>query len=531
MVDEQAKPPARRRTLGVTSLDWSLVLGAVAIGILGYLIGDRTDWSNGFGYDGRFYGELAKNFPSAVFGHGAIVPPGLGHYNGPHLSGVDSYYAFRILPSGIVWLGLQILPISTTTGHVIGLFAGLDAAMFGLATFCWCGIAGMLGLGDRAKVLGAIALIVNFAVLKTGSYYPVLTDQVALGFGALSFYLWLRGAPVALAACTLAACFAWPSFLVIGPLLLLFPAPPDAGRGLEAPDRGAPPANWRPAPFGLAVGALIGVVAAAVLVALQIQGHRSQEGTEQLPLFPLSAAVVGLYVFAVVAFLLPRGGVPQLLGIVRSIQIRRLALALGVIVVALVATSLLARRSGFSAPGLFKDAFWSSTLDPGLFLVVLLGYYGPLLLILLADLPRVAADAWRLGPGMVCMLGIGLLGALLDQPREVIEVYPFLVLAGVLAARRIYSLTRGGILVFLALSLALSRVWLQIGSLGFDTAKLQQFPAQRYFMATGTWTSPSMYAVQLGAIAVAALTIWLVARGRRPELVEAPVGVAPPAGP
>src|SRR5258708_2934915 len=100
MASEPATPLRRyAAALSGARLDLTLVLAAVAIGLLGYLIGDRTDWSAGFGYDGRFYGELAKNFPYAVFGHGAVIPPGLGHYAGPKLSGVDSYYAFRILPS------------------------------------------------------------------------------------------------------------------------------------------------------------------------------------------------------------------------------------------------------------------------------------------------------------------------------------------------------------------------------------------------------------------------------------------------
>ncbi len=516
-MDGKVEPQARRGAgfLGATRFDWSLVLGAVAIGIIGYLIGDRTDWSGGFGYDGRFYGELAKNFPSAVFGHGAVIPPGLGHYEGPQLTGVDSYYAFRILPSGIVWLGLQVLSLSPTDGHVVGLFAGLDAAMFGTAVFFWCLSANLLDLGDRAKVLGAIALIVNFAVLKTGSYYPVLTDHVAFGLGSATLYFWLRGATPWLALCTLVACFAWPPFLVVGPLLLLFPAPTDARERLAAEAAQPGPASWRPAPFGLAIGAVVGLAAVTTLTVIQLQGYRSVEGTEQLPLFPLSAFATGLYVAAVVAFLLPHGGVGKLVRIVRSISLWHIATAATLVVAVLVAGSLLARRPGFAASDLFKDALWSTTLDPGLFLVVLVGYYGPILLLIGADFPRVAASAWRLGPGMAGVLGIGLLSALLSQPREVIEVFPFLVLAGVLATRRIYPTSRLAIAGFLVLSLALSRVWLHIGSIGFDTSRLQEFPAQRYFMATGTWTPPSMYAVQLGAVIVVGALLWLIARAAR----------------
>ncbi len=508
-------------------LDWTLALGAVAIGALLYLLDDRTNWSGGFGFDGRFYGELAKNFPSAVFGHGAVIPPGLGHYTGPHLTGIDSYYAFRLLPSGLVWLGLHALGLSPTNGHVVGLFAGLDALMFGLATFCWCRSAGLLGLGDRAKLLGAIALIVNFGVLRTGGYYPVLTDQVALGLGALSLYLWLRGAVVPLAICVIATCFTWPLHLVVGFLLLLFPPPPgiagsfgDEGEGRLAP-AGPTRASWRPAPFNAAAGAIAGLAAVGALTAVQLGGYKSLEDTAQLPVFPLSVAVTGLFVFAVVAFLLPRDGWRGLMGVLRSIRPGRLMVALAVLAAVLICSSLIARRPGYSASMLLKDALWSSTLDPGLFLVVLISYWGPLVLALVADLPRAAADSWRLGPAMAGVVGVALLGALMTQPREISDALPFLLLPGVLAVRRLWGWSDRALLAFFAVSLALSRVWLHIGPMSTDLGRLKLFPAQNYYMALGAWTRPSMYAVQLLGIVAIAGIMWLVAgtaiRGSAPR--------------
>lgn len=496
-------------------LDWSLSIGAVGIGLVGYVLGDRTDWTGGFGYDGRFYGQLATNFPSAVFGHGATVPPGLGAYHGPHVFGVDSYYAHRLLPSGIVWLGLHGLRLAPTHAHVVLLFALLSSAMFGLATFCWCRSAGLLGLGERAKLVGAIGLVVSFAVLRTGTYYPVLTDHVALGLGALSLYLWLRRATIPLAVCIVAGCFTWPLHIPIGVLLLLFPPRRDARERLAVAARNPEPACWRPAPFALLVSGIAAIIGVGVLTYLQLRGYRSAQGTRQLPLFPVSVAIVGLYVFAVVAFLFPSGGPRQLLGIIRAVRMRRIALAVAVIGGVLIAASLLARRPGYDGVVLVKDAFWSTTLDPGLFVVVLVCYYGPLLLLLFADLPRVAADAWRLGPAMVGIVGIGLLGALVNQPREIIDAVPFLLLVGVLAARRLYGLSRHVILAFSALSFLFARAWLPIGSIGFDTSKLQEFPAQRYFMATGTWTSPFTYGLQLLAVVITAIGLWLAARAHR----------------
>jgi hypothetical protein len=494
-------------------LDWTLALGGVAIGLLIYLLGDRTNWSGGLGFDGYFYGELAKNFPSAVFGHGQVVPPGFGPYTGPRLTGVDSYYIYRIVPSGLVWLGLKVTTLTPTNGHVIGLFAALNTAMYGLATWCWCRSAALLGLGDREKVLGATALLINFAVLRTGAYLPVLTDQVALGIGALSLYLWLRGSLWGLAACVLVGCFTWPLHFLVGGLLLLFPCPPGI-RGAFA-EGGDIEAGWRPPRFGAAVGAGVGIVAVIALTLLQLEGRVSLEGTEQLPLFPISAAVTGLFVFAVFAYFMP-STLKRLWEVIRSIEPQRLAVALGVVVIARIAGALLSSRGGYDTNEILKEEFWWTALDPGLFIVVLIGYFGPLTLALLADLPRAGANSWRLGPGMAAVVAVGLLGALTTQPREVADVFPFLLIPGVLAVRRIFGLSSAVLVCFFLVSLAFSRIWLYIGPMSTDFTQLQHFPAQNYYMALGPWTPPLMYAVQLAAVLLAAAlgALWLQ---RRPK--------------
>ncbi len=135
-----------------------------------------------------------------MFAHGHVVQPGFEPAPGPPLEGVDSYYIFRIVPSGLVWIALNASGLSPTNGHVVGLFYGLNAFMYGLAVWCWCRGAGLLGFREREKWLGAIALIVTFAVMRTGGYFPVATDPTALGLGSLAFYLWLRRMTIPLAA-------------------------------------------------------------------------------------------------------------------------------------------------------------------------------------------------------------------------------------------------------------------------------------------------------------------------------------------
>lgn len=493
-------------------LDWTLAAAAVAVGIVLYLLGERTNWNGGFGYDGAFYGELAKNFGSAVFSHGHVTQPAFTPLPGPAPEGVDSYYIFRIVPSGIVWIGLKLTGLAPTNGHVIGLFAALNAFMYGLATWCWCRAAALLGFGDREKVLGTTALVVTFAVLRTGGYFPVVTDPTALGLGSLAFYLWLRGATVPLAATIFLTCFTWPLAFLVGGLLLLLPAPENV-RGVFGEDRRDPGKAELPSRFGLAVGGVVAVAAVVWLTVRQLGGRVSIEGTEQLPLFPLSVAITGVFVLAVIAYFLPASG-PKLWRLIRAIRLPRLALAIAVIVVARAIGAVLATRSGFNSREILEEELWWTTFDPGLFLVVFISYLGPLMLALFMDLPRVARDSWKLGPGMAAVVAVGLLGALTTQPREITNVIPFLLVPAVLVVRRHLGLSTPVLVGFFLLSFAFGRLWLHIGPLETNFPALQHFPAQAYYMAVGGWTPPSTYVMQLGAVLLTAAIALVWARRR-----------------
>lgn len=511
---------ARRRavTFSGPQLDWWLALAALAIGILIYLTGDRTNWSGGFGFDGRFYGELAKNFPSASFGHGTVIPPGFEPYTGPRLTGLDSYYVFRIVPSGLVWLGLKVTTLTPTYGHVIGLFAALNALMFAVATWCWCRCAALLGLGDREKLLGATALLINFAVLRTGAYLPVLTDQVALGIGALSFYFWLRGWTVALAVVVFLGCFTWPLTFLVGGLLLLFPAPVGVDFSRAGEPRQSWRGSWRLSPWSAAVALIVAIVALIVIVGIQNEGRVPSTGAPKLDGFPLSAAITFLFVFGVFAYFLPPAP-RDLLALLRGLRPGRIAITVAVLAAARIIGAIMTTRSGLSSTPILEEELWWTTLGPGLFIIILISYFGPLMAALLGDLPRAARDSWRLGPGMAAVVAVGLLGALTTQPRQVVNVLPFLLLPGVLVVRRTFGLGNALLAAFFFVSLLFSRIWLHIGAIPTEIAALEHFPAQSYYMALGPWTPVNTYWMQLGAVLLlgAGAAIWL---GRRAKLAS-----------
>jgi hypothetical protein len=344
--------------------------------------------------------------------------------------------------------------------------------------------------------------------MRTGGYYPVVTDPTALGLGSLAFYLWLRRWTIPLAITIFFTCFTWPLAFVIGGLLLLLPAPTEI-RGIFGADADRVPRVEPPSRFGLVCGLVVAVAGVIWLTAYQLGDHVNTAGVTGLPLFPLSVAVTGLFIVAVIAYFLPASPA-EILRVLRRIRLPDLALAIVVIGAARVIGNALSTRAGYDTKVILEEEFWWTTLDPGVFLVVFVSYLGPLMLAPFIDLPRVAKDSWRLGPGGAAVIAVALLSALATQPREITNILPFILVPAVLSMRRHLGLSTPVLVGFFFVSVAFSRIWLYIGPLEKTGPALLHFPAQAYYMAVGPWTPVPAYLTQLGAVLLTAgLALWL----------------------
>lgn len=420
-----------------------------------FVFGEKLAANQGFGFDGAFFGPMAADF----YGE---------------LNEISQYRLHRLLPSAIIYhlywtYGIPFTAQSIVTGYVF-----LNVTALAGGSFVWGRIADHLSMSQPAKWLGGIALIGNFASLKMLSYYPVLMDGSAFLLGLMVLHSWLRGRTLLLHILTIISIFAWQTAWIFCLPLLIF------GRQ----ERAASGEGHRI--LAAAAGGLSAILFVGVLLM-----HRAIRSSPAILIEPYTA--IGIFIACTwLAF-----GVRELVRVFlwRSVvqDLHRTLINFGATVFTIAIIVLILNKTP-SAPNEYSMSFAEQLPDlvsravqhPGIFALCLVIYFGPVAYLALWRWRSVSRFAASMGPGMLIFLGMSLAMALDSESRHLLFVFPFVVALTikVLDARPI---TPAAVLLFLALSLALSRVWLPIGNP----------PATAYWMNFGPWWNLPIYFMNL----------------------------------
>ena len=458
--DSHIMTKANANTMALTLLTLAAVLPL-------FLFGEKLAANQGFGFDGVFFGPMAADF----YGE---------------LTEISQYRLHRLLPSAIIYhlywtYGIPFSAQSIITGYVL-----LNAAALAGGSFIWCRIADHLGMSQAAKWLGGIALIGNFASLKMLSYYPVLMDGSAFLLGLMALYSWLRGRTLLLHIVTIITIFAWQTAWIYCVPLLIFarrePAASGEGHHISA----------------AAAGGLSAIFYVAVV--LMHPPIRSWPAVLIQPVTAISVVIACAWLAFGVRELVQAFPVRSVLDDYRRTLINLGAtiftVALIVLIVNETPTGPNEHSMSFAKqlPALLARAIQR----PGIFALCLVVYFGPIAYLALSRWRSVSRLAASMGPGMPIFLGMSLALALNSESRHFVFAFPFIVALTikVLDERPIAPAT---VFLFLALSLALSRVWLAIGNP----------PGAAYLMNFGPWWNWPIYFMNLtlaiGTALIAAL--------------------------
>jgi hypothetical protein len=203
---------------------------------------------------------------------------------------------------------------------------------------------------------------------------------------------------------------------------------------------------------------------------------------------------------------------------------KRLVLTAMVPVVVLVGQSLIAVRRGQSDIDLFGNRLLEAARSAGRFLAAIANY-GLVLLIGVALWPRIARVARGYGLRMVIGLALAALFLLCGESRKDLSFFPIEVFAIVAALNRGRVLSRSNVLLFVALTLIASRLWLPIGSLGdqIDPARFQQWRAASAVTQHRRIHKPKSFVWELLIELAIVIVAFLASRWRG----VAPVGAGP----
>jgi hypothetical protein len=476
--------PSAGETLRWSTLAKVLVAATFVVALVNYAVSEKIAAKGGLGWDGGSYGLWAADFHGEVLG-----------------GKLDSYQISRILPSGGIYYALGLLGVDRSVENIIHSFGTLNAASVALAVWVWVHIARHLGLGVPGLTLGYVGLFVNFFVLKWSAYYPVLTDMPAYLAGLLSVYFYLTRRRWALAIVTALSAFLWPTALIIGGLLLLFPRE-------EASDTDAP----SPHPIlPVVLAAIPGLILLVQFVRLVRQGWIIPMDVEQ----PIRATLIpSLVITLTCAF----AGIWTLLDCRKLFDVsywtRRLRAPETYLIVAGLAAIrafqyMLAGEITSPADEKFRLSFtiMTSVARPAAFLVADAVFYGPIILLIVVLWRPTCRLLQRHGVGLTLAAVMGVLLGLCSEPRSLVNTLALFVPFTVVAAEPL--LRRATLTWFVILALISSKFWLTINTRPL-TEDLSSY--SRLFYSYGPYIPTPVYFLQAAIVLLTAGLFWFACR-------------------
>ena len=465
-----------------SSIQDRCIVGATAlIVLLGLLIGEKIPINNGLGWDGLIYGTIAKEWPFDL-----VDFP------------LDQYALRRILPSLVVHYSLRIAGVSLNDTHVIYGFGLLNVCCLTCVAWLWVRIAQVIGIGVRGRWLGFCGFILNFAVLKHTSYYPVLTDIPAYAIGCAMLLSYLQRSAVGLCLLTAAGAFVWAPLLPQGLILLLFPREQADDNGSSKSETGqqSDPKNYLIAGFATYY-ALLAIDWSLNHANLPVYGYIDPVRWA----LPLSLAVVAIYLFFAILRLVDAR---QAVRAIETLLVRdwpRLLLVAGFVLALRCAYAYLAPDQGRLSGQLYLLILGVKSVNkPGVFLVGHAVYFGPIVLMAIILWSSVAASIRRVGFGLALAVLLSLVQGLDGESRHLIHALP-LIVPFVVQNIEQQNWTSWQYIAFAAIAVVVSKVWFPINGEGMgSSANLLVFPMQRYAMNYGVFMNNATYLIQ-GALA------------------------------
>lgn len=459
--------------------DHVLIGLAFLIAALSFSFGEKIPIGNGLGWDGQFYGTLASRWDEAL----AEKP-------------LNKYTVVRILPSAAVNLFLRQTGLPLTDEWIIFAFGWLNVICVTISAWLWVRIANAMSLRERGKWLGFCTFFLSFAIAKHSGYYPVLTDIPAFTIGMGMLFCYLTGTELGLYVLTALGAFTWPTLLMQGTILLLFPRDHrDQVADFES-DRLPGALNWRNL---LLAGYATFCFTLAVFWALE-HSHLPICGfIEPAPqVVHLSLLVAGTYLFFVFYRLID---VDRLLKAFVDLPMHHWRRLIGVVLFLVAIRYLYDSWAPFPGHSYGKlyilRLMIKAVYKPGVFLLGHAVYFGPILILGVLLWPQVSREIRRYGVGISLSALFALILGLDGESRHLMHAFPLLAPFVVAVVSRLNWGRRGDIL-FVVFSLLASKFWYQINSPDIlsGSTSLLEFPLQAYALNYGVFMNNQTYLLQ-----------------------------------
>jgi len=191
--------------IGKPGNGWIFPVILLFLGLFSITILSTIPVADGYGWDGVKYGNIAMHFEELMSSRS-----------------LNQYYAGRIFPAVLIFYVYKIANLPLTSDYVLIGYQVYNLLILFLSGIVFNLIAKELKWDYKKKIIGFIALFINYPVLNFHFYYPVLTDSTAFILSLILLYAYLKNNSVLILVASVIGFFTWPTIFIIGIVLFTF---------------------------------------------------------------------------------------------------------------------------------------------------------------------------------------------------------------------------------------------------------------------------------------------------------------------
>lgn len=452
--------------------------------------------SNGFGWDGVKYGQIALDFGNLI-------------------GKIDSYSAGRIFPSVLIHYVLKFINTPINLHSVLLGFQVYNILILVLSAIFWVQIAKRLSLNHIAKWIGFCALFINYPLLNYYFFIPAQTEGTAFFMSILMIYSYLSKNSILLITTTIISFFTWPTMVFIGLIIFIY-------SNLENKFWEAKSKKLKTFFFIILITSplLLGLFGNTFISGYKFAGEiipkfKDLSKIKQFSFKELINFVINLgYLFFILWVILRRF---DFIGFIKASFkksiFNKILLSL-VILVQLIVIKTFIYSPTLPAEFTFKALIIQMTLYSLRFpfqnLICHISYYGPLIILLILFFRDFINYLKRTNLPVLIIFLFSILFSLNVESRVLTNFYPFIAVFLIKSVdfTKISNL-KFFTFIFVSVSLLYSKIWLPI-ELPSSGGDLYKFPMQWLFMNLGPWMNFQMYLIHTIATAIFFILFYII---------------------
>lgn len=555
----KAKVENKTTTAKQTRTPWYLLVMPLIVlvyGLLYFQQGEILSLNYGGGWDGTSYVYLAAA-PQNEFK-------------------TDAYRSQRILPTLVVRTGAELVqrfvsdsnvlfgdlfyrwfygskaefekktnPSLAVEAIVVYFFMWYSLGVLVLCGLLWAGVSFAAKLSFVARWLGFIVLMGNFVVMKMTLFYPTLTDVTALLLGLTALFGYVAKQQWIVLIAALGGLLTWPTAFPLAAVLFLFPrvplplVPNTQNDSLTAHHQGKPSFFDASRTVALAAALFMGLLTIYFLFfqTVRFPGVEESSGVAAVVNILLQMGYIALSVEIALRIMREERIFGRFLSYYRQSTVYLPVVIRVCMLIGIWGLGWFLRQGyiNYAAPAplnteiFFAGSFSVSVAKPLLSIVAASVYFGPVIALVILLYAPILRAVSRFGVGLfIIILGTVLLGSIMTESRQLINLFPCVVFAVALTVHQTFRLSSTEIAIFLGvvgvIGVLSSKIWLSLNFPGLQDFVMKggsytQFPMQRYFMNHGPWMTWESYWWQAPCVVIAALLLAVVLRFIRKSIL------------